>query len=226
MALMWTALAVVLLCLIPARVRITSVTGEQGPVRYFTQERSVTISGTISDPRANQVFLDLDGAVRPVAVQAGEFHSTVSLIPGINRVVVSPRAQAPELLGGSETVQLFAVVPPSDIWSELTWDGPADIDLHLLDPRGEDCFWNHRVTAQGATLDYDNQEAYGPEHITLFSATPGTYKLQVVYFATRPNVSGKVRWRVNLRLGNGSVKTYSGILSQQGDSQTAAEFTF
>ena len=73
-------------------------------------------------------------------------------------------------------------------------------------------------------MDYDEQVAYGPEHITLFSTIPGTYKLKVVYFAAGPS-GGLVRWRVNLRLRNGPVQTYSGVLDQVKDVQTATEFT-
>src|SRR5258708_6505944 len=89
-ALLWSVLAVLLLCLIPVSVRITSVKGKEGsPVGYFTQEQWVDISGKISDRRAKQVFLNLNGSLRLISANTGKFQSRVSLVPGINRVVVS-----------------------------------------------------------------------------------------------------------------------------------------
>ena len=222
-ALLLSLVAILLFCLIPVRVRITSVKDNTGaPVGYFTHEQWVLISGTISDLHADHAFLDLNGDLRPIPVKTGEFQSQVPLVRGINRVVVSPTAKVLPLLGQSETVRLFSVVPPSDIWSELTWDGIADLDLHLVEPSLDECYYGHDTTAQGAHLDLDNREGYGPEHITVFSAIPGTYKLYVNYYKGH----GTMHWRVNLRLRNGPVQTYSGILEKKDDQQTAAKFTF
>jgi len=35
------------------------------------------------------------------------------------------------------------------------WDGPADLDLHVTDPRGEEIYFYHRQSASGGILDLD-----------------------------------------------------------------------
>lgn len=118
----------------------------------------------------------MNGALRPVSVDNGTFQSRVGLVPGRNRIQVLRDRHGLGLVGTSRPIQITAAIPSSDIWSELTWEGPGDIDLHLVQPDGEECSYSHRTTQIGATLDYDNTVKDGPEHITLaaqVSSAPG-----------------------------------------------------
>lgn len=45
----------------------------------------------------------------------------------------------------------------------LTWDGTGDVDLHVFEPGGEHVYHSMRQ-GQSGYLDYDNRDAYGPEH--------------------------------------------------------------
>jgi hypothetical protein len=42
-----------------------------------------------------------------------------------------------------------------DISFRLVWAGPADLDLHVVDPRGEEIFFSHPRASSGGTLDVD-----------------------------------------------------------------------
>ncbi|MCX6553181.1 MAG: hypothetical protein NTY02_19630, partial [Acidobacteria bacterium] len=45
---------------------------------------------------------------------------------------------------------------PVDIRAVLNWDTPnSDMDLHIVDPRGEECFYSHQRTAIGGRISAD-----------------------------------------------------------------------
>lgn len=49
------------------------------------------------------------------------------------------------------------------ITTTLTWSGPGDVDLHVLEPSGRHVYYNAKQGSAGY-LDVDNTTGYGPEH--------------------------------------------------------------
>ena len=222
------AAAAVHIILPSKQIRITSVTSpiDNTSITSTTQDQSVVVKGAVSDPRITRVFLDVNGLSRPVSVDNGVFESRVPLFPGRNRIRASLDRRGLGLAGTSQTVRLAAALPAFDIWSELTWDGLGDIDLHLVQPDGEECWYSNRTTQAGAMLDYDNTVRDGPEHITMTNAIPGRYEVKVVYYRAAGLPARKVAWSVTLRLRNGRFQqTYSGVLANEGDVQTVCTFS-
>ncbi len=75
---------------------------------------------------------------------------------------------------------------PVDVRVVLTWDtNDSDMDLHVTDPSGETCSFNHTRTAQRGRTSQDLTQGYGPEEFLLRRARPGTYRIQANYFGTR-----------------------------------------
>lgn len=68
-----------------------------------------------------------------------------------------------------------------DIQITLTWDNTSDLDLHVIDPYGEEIYWDHKFSSSGGTLDYDHIDGYGPENIywPKSQAPNGTYQVFV-----------------------------------------------
>ena len=68
-----------------------------------------------------------------------------------------------------------------DIQITLTWDNTSDLDLHVFDPNNEEIWWNHRYSASGGILDYDDIDGYGPENVywPTGQAPYGTYDVYV-----------------------------------------------
>jgi hypothetical protein len=65
----------------------------------------------------------------------------------------------------------------------LTWNNVNDIDLHVIDPNGEEIYWNHKNSASGGTLDYDNRVSHGPENIYWPEAKlTGDYLVEVHHY--------------------------------------------
>ncbi|MFW6030195.1 MAG: hypothetical protein ACOCRO_08075 [Halanaerobiales bacterium] len=46
----------------------------------------------------------------------------------------------------------------------------------------ESCYFGNKTTSWGASLDVDDRDGYGPEHITGEAIDSGTYKLIVKYY--------------------------------------------
>ncbi|HEX8255412.1 MAG TPA: hypothetical protein VF846_19890, partial [Thermoanaerobaculia bacterium] len=69
----------------------------------------------------------------------------------------------------------------------LVWETDAnDVDLHVVDPAGEECYYEHRETRSGLQLYEDITEGLGPEVIRTAKTQPGTYHVGVRYFAAGP----------------------------------------
>ncbi len=69
----------------------------------------------------------------------------------------------------------------------LAWETDAnDVDLHVVDPRGEECMYNHKQTAQGLELYEDITRGFGPEVVRSGTLQPGKYSVGVNYFASGP----------------------------------------
>jgi tetratricopeptide (TPR) repeat protein len=69
----------------------------------------------------------------------------------------------------------------------LAWETDAnDVDLHVVDPSGEECFYGHKENKSGLTLYEDITQGLGPEVIRAGKLDRGTYHVGVRYFAAGP----------------------------------------
>ncbi|MDQ7826704.1 MAG: VIT domain-containing protein [Candidatus Eremiobacteraeota bacterium] len=81
-----------------------------------------------------------------------------------------------------------------DIRILLTWDADlTDMDLHLIEPSGEEASYNHNRTTIGGLVSRDFTQGYGPEEYCLRRAEKGTYKVDVNYYgSSAPSLMGPV----------------------------------
>ncbi|HVE71729.1 MAG TPA: VIT domain-containing protein, partial [Thermoanaerobaculia bacterium] len=69
----------------------------------------------------------------------------------------------------------------------LAWETDAnDVDLHVVDPSGEEVYYSHRQSDSGLQLYEDITQGLGPEVIRASRAYRGTYHVGVRYFAAGP----------------------------------------
>ena len=65
----------------------------------------------------------------------------------------------------------------------LAWDTDlSDMDLHVTDPWGEDCYYGHRRNAGGGHLSFDFTRGYGPEEFMTRKLLPGKYRVWTHYY--------------------------------------------
>ncbi|WP_375422859.1 IPT/TIG domain-containing protein [uncultured Friedmanniella sp.] len=113
-----------------------------------------------------------------------------------------------------------------DIQVTLRWTGPADLDLHVVDPAGEEIYYSHRYSASGGTLDHDAnagcngladddnavENVFWPPH----QAPAGSYTTWVHVWAV---CGGPLDWHLTVRR-NGVV-----IVDQTGSGESPG-YTF
>jgi uncharacterized protein YfaP (DUF2135 family) len=76
----------------------------------------------------------------------------------------------------------------TDVVITITWNTDrTDIDLHVMEPTGEECYYSNRNTKIGGAMTQDVTQGYGPEMYVLKKAPSGTYKVTVHFFASDAN---------------------------------------
>ncbi len=81
--------------------------------------------------------------------------------------------------------------PEGDLRVTISWNSDAtDVDLWLIEPSGEKCFYGNRRTRNGGELTEDMTQGYGPERYRAKKAMPGEYRVVVHYFRANPNLLG------------------------------------
>ncbi len=73
-----------------------------------------------------------------------------------------------------------------DVRIVMTWDADnTDIDLHVIEPSGEEAYYSHNRTTIGGLISRDFTQGYGPEEYCLRKAPAGTYKIRANYFGSQ-----------------------------------------
>ncbi len=83
---------------------------------------------------------------------------------------------------------------PLDVRIVIDWSSnDNDIDLWVIDPNGEKCFYGHKYTKMGGKISQDFTQGYGPEEFSLKDAERGFYTVYVNYFSeARQTITGPV----------------------------------
>jgi tetratricopeptide (TPR) repeat protein len=72
---------------------------------------------------------------------------------------------------------------PLDVRVVLAWDADAtDVDLHVIDPNGDEVYYGRNLSWQGGTISRDATGGYGPEEFALKVAKPGKYRVEANFF--------------------------------------------
>jgi uncharacterized protein YfaP (DUF2135 family) len=149
----------------------------RGDVGIAAQIRGV-IRG---QPKEGPATLVVNGVPMPLETdEAGAFARPYSFAAGSNSVQVqagsgtAKRMQFYDNAAGGARARLRIV---------LSWDTPdTDMDLHVITPSGEHCFYGHRVIAGGGALDVDVTTGYGPEIFATARPERGTWHVYVNYY--------------------------------------------
>ena len=87
--------------------------------------------------------------------------------------------------------QITAIsVGTGEIQVSVSWDAPADVDLHVVDPSGEEVYFGNPEVASGGELDLDSNPACNIDNVNNEnvtwpdgSAPRGEYIVRVAYYA-------------------------------------------
>ncbi len=198
----------------------TSAVEIETPIGGWSSTRIVEVKGTVSDQSIGRATLVVNGFARWIDVKAGRFNATIVVSKGNNSIeVVAGRVR--------DSINFFSDVPPVDMQVVLNWDTDGtDVDLHVTDPNGEECFFSHRTTKLGGRLDVDDTDGYGPEVFTLAHAGSGTYLVEVKYYSSHGHPQTGLQVQVVLFEGTDRERRleFSKILTKTGDKEEVGQF--
>lgn len=200
------------------RVRIRSPRGG------WTSQRVALISGSVSDRKIPAVQLSVNGVARTINARGGHFEARLPVKPGPNRVEAVAQGAGGT---GRDQVTFYASVPPTDLQILLTWDTDAtDLDLHVVEPSGEECYHGKRQTAAGGVLEVDDTDGYGPEAYLLAQAPLGEYRISVAYYAAGRAAQTEANVEVVLREGRPSERRlqFPITLTHEGETLEVGSF--
>jgi hypothetical protein len=113
-------------------------------------------------------------------------------------------------------------VGTGDVQVSISWDSESDVDLHVVDPSGEDIFYGNDVAASGGTLDLDSNAACQidgtkNENVTFPTgqAPRGTYIVRVDYWSNCD--VAQTKYVVTVRVAGRAAQTFTGTLTGEGD---------
>jgi uncharacterized protein YfaP (DUF2135 family) len=182
------------------------------PTDTMTDQRVVTVAGTVGDPSVTSGTLRVNGLPQSVDVSNGAFSAQVVLRSGDN--VLQIGVDAPDGRRGCSELRLTSSTLRTTISATLTWNlGNADVDLYVTQPDDETAWYSHKVTAIGGRLDVDNTQGKGPENYFLSAAAgntvlPGPYTIRVHYYSdhqrTMDTPTRIVAWRVVILVNEGA----------------------
>ena len=73
----------------------------------------------------------------------------------------------------------------TDVRIILEWDADnTDLDLHVVEPSGEEAYYGHNRTRRGGMVSRDVTDGFGPEEYMIRKAPKGEYEVFVKYFAS------------------------------------------
>jgi hypothetical protein len=138
-------------------------------------------------------------------------------------------AEASNLLEG--TFASLISLGQGDFQANLRWSTQDDLDLHVIDPNGNEIYFAQPISSSGGALDIDaNPGCQNPtlspvENIYWPSgeSPTGTYTVSVVYFAVCES-QGSVPFDINLSI-DGQVFHFSGQVDQVSESYFVGEFS-
>ncbi|WP_431243193.1 hypothetical protein ACQ9BO_00225 [Flavobacterium sp. P21] len=96
----------------------------------------------------------------------------------INRLMI----EHPGLKTGKLDKKYMAKMPV-DIRIIMNWNQmDVDLDLHVIEPTNEECYYSHTSTQIGGRFSKDFTEGYGPEQYIIRNAVKGKYQIKTNFF--------------------------------------------
>lgn len=87
-----------------------------------------------------------------------------------------------------------------DVRIVMTWDADnTDMDLHVIEPSGEEAYYSHNRTRAGGLVSRDFTRGYGPEVYAIRRARRGRYKIKTKFFgSSAARLTGAVTLQVDV----------------------------
>jgi uncharacterized protein YfaP (DUF2135 family) len=138
-------------------------------------ERFIEVSATVDDATVTDgemVVSWLNGRKeRPSRIEFknGVYKNQIALASGVN--VITVKAKKGDQTA-TDSVKVTCSAKTSKMRVILNWNGYCDLDLHIIDPRGNEAFYNAPRLPSGGFLDRDDKRTPGDQK-GKYEVTPG-----------------------------------------------------
>lgn len=118
-----------------------------------------------------------------------------------------------------------------DVQVSLTWDSTDDLDLHVVDPSGDEIFYGDPISSSGGELDVDSNAACDQTSTTPVEnvfwpdggSPTGHYQVQVRLYQECGGDGATQDFSVTIRLGGIVTDTFDGTVTEH-QTVTVTEF--
>jgi len=231
----------------PCHIDIASFTGS----RTFVRGGTNLFTGVVVDGMCDGMVIGIEelGGFYEVPLSSAEFSVFVSIGQDVTQtnltLVLIPRLAVTESQPAGGYCQELRIpitviqdIGSGDIQVSLSWSTDTDVDLHLVEPGGEEIYYGNLIASSGGELDLDSHPACNDpktnnENITYQGVTPpsGHYIVRVDYWSACQE-AGQTDFLVTVNL-RGEPTVYQGSFQagdatggSAGDGVTVAEFDF
>lgn len=182
------------------------------------------------------IILSIEGREDYYQITLSSSATLVDLIITLAQEIPSSSFNLQTAVGTGASVGAYAgssiaVIPvgSGDVQVSVSWDVNSDVDLHVVEPGGEEIYWSHTTSATGGVLDLDsNAGCVAPldgirnENITWPTSAPptGTYTVRVDYWSSC--TLAQTNYVVTVQLKGQSPQIFTGTLTGAGDNGGAA----
>jgi hypothetical protein len=138
-------------------------------------------------------------------------------------------------LGATGSIGAYQAVPiavvsvgTGEVQVSVSWNGKSDVDLHVVEPGGEEIYYGNPTSATGGTLDLDSNagcaiDDVNNENITWANAPSGTYTVRVDYWDSCTVTQSD--YVVTVQRKGQPVQTFSGSFTGAGDQGASGSGT-
>lgn len=110
---------------------------------------------------------------------SGQYEGVEDIIlMDINRLITEHSG-----LNSGKLEKRYMAKMPVDIRIIMNWNLiDVDLDLHIIEPNGEECYYGNKETQTGARFSKDFTQGYGPEQYLIRNSIKGKYQIKTNYF--------------------------------------------
>ena len=203
-----------------------------GPSATVTSASMVINGGTVQVEIAGDE--DFDRAVVAIVGVEGYFEvslpaavAVLDLLVTLSQTIAESDFDFLYAIGSDSSIGGYAEVPATvvsvgtgEVQVSVSWDADSDVDLHVIDPAGDEVYYGASGVASGGMLDLDSNPAcfidgVNNENITWETAPEGTYTVRVDYFLACE--AEETNYVVTVQRVGHDAETFSGALTGGGD---------
>lgn len=124
--------------------------------------------------------------------QGGEFKQIVAAeyIHLLRQIVSGKLASSVKDFAAARLETLGKHLPfgTADVVVTMMWNqDQTDVDMHVVEPSGEECSYEHKKTRSGGQITTDIRTGFGPEMYYNANAPRGKYELKAKFFGSGQN---------------------------------------